>query len=40
MAGLGKVCALGLIITLLTAVHLLPTWWKTCTPDPEPEIRS
>ena len=27
MASLGKVCALGLTLTLLTAVYLLPVWW-------------
>lgn len=28
MASLGKICALGLTVTLLTAVYLLPVWWK------------
>jgi predicted exporter len=28
MATLGKVCALGLTVTLLTAVYILPSWWK------------
>ena len=28
MASLGKICALGLTLTLLTAVYLLPVWWK------------
>jgi len=27
IASLGKVCALGLTLTLLTAVYLLPVWW-------------
>jgi len=28
MATLGAVCALGLTLSLLTAVYLLPSWWK------------
>jgi predicted exporter len=28
MASLGKVCALGLMITMLTAIYLLPVWWE------------
>lgn len=28
MASLGKVCALGITLALLTAVYLLPVWWK------------
>jgi len=27
MASLGKVCALGLTVMLLTAIYLLPVWW-------------
>jgi predicted RND superfamily exporter protein len=27
MASLGKVCALGIGVALLTAVYLLPAWW-------------
>jgi predicted RND superfamily exporter protein len=29
IAGLGKVCAVGIICSMLTAVYLLPTWWRT-----------
>jgi predicted RND superfamily exporter protein len=29
MATLGKICALGLLITLLTSVYILPSFWKT-----------
>jgi predicted RND superfamily exporter protein len=29
MASLGKVCALGITLALLTAVYLLPVWWQT-----------
>ena len=28
MASLGKICALGLTLALLTAVYLLPVWWS------------
>jgi predicted RND superfamily exporter protein len=28
MASLGKVCAAGIALALLTAVYLLPVWWK------------
>jgi predicted RND superfamily exporter protein len=28
MASLGKACALGLLIAMLTAVYLLPVWWN------------
>ena len=28
MASLGKTCALGIMIALLTAVYLLPIWWE------------
>lgn len=28
MASLGKVCALGIALALLTAVYLLPVWWR------------
>lgn len=29
MASLGRVCALGISLALLTAVYLLPVWWKS-----------
>ena len=32
MASLGRVCALGITVTLLTAVYLLPTWWSAVRP--------
>ncbi len=32
MASLGKVCALGLMITMLTAIYLLPVWWILANP--------
>jgi predicted RND superfamily exporter protein len=28
MASLGKVCALGILLSLLVAVYLLPVWWQ------------
>jgi len=28
MASLGKVCALGITLTLVSAIYLLPVWWK------------
>lgn len=28
MASLGKVCALGIVLALVTAVYLLPVWWN------------
>lgn len=28
IAGLGKVCAVGIICAMLTAVYLLPVWWR------------
>jgi predicted exporter len=28
MASLGKVCALGIFLALVTAVYLLPVWWR------------
>jgi predicted RND superfamily exporter protein len=28
IAGLGKICAVGIICAMLTAVYLLPTWWR------------
>ena len=30
MASLGKVCALGILLSLLVAVYLLPVWWRRC----------
>ncbi|MSU64142.1 MAG: hypothetical protein EXS31_17410 [Pedosphaera sp.] len=30
MASLGRVCALGIALALMTAVYLLPVWWKAC----------
>jgi len=33
MASLGKVCALGLMITMLTAIYLLPVWWTLASPS-------
>jgi predicted RND superfamily exporter protein len=29
MASLGKVCALGIALTLVVAVYLLPVWWRS-----------
>jgi len=29
IAGLGKICAAGIICAMLTAVYLLPAWWRT-----------
>jgi predicted RND superfamily exporter protein len=29
ISGLGKICAMGIICAMLTAVYLLPAWWKT-----------
>jgi predicted RND superfamily exporter protein len=34
MASLGRVCALGLTILLLTSVFLLPAWTRSTTPRP------
>jgi len=31
MASLGRVCAAGIVITTLTSVFLLPTWWRMTT---------
>ena len=28
IAGLGKVCAVGIVCAMLTAVYLLPVWWR------------
>jgi predicted RND superfamily exporter protein len=28
IAGLGKICAVGIVCAMLTAVFLLPTWWR------------
>jgi predicted RND superfamily exporter protein len=28
LASLGKVCAAGIVISLMTAVYLLPVWWR------------
>jgi predicted RND superfamily exporter protein len=28
MASLGKLCALGIALALVTAVYLLPVWWR------------
>jgi predicted RND superfamily exporter protein len=39
MASLGKVCALGIVLSLLVAVYLLPVWWQAChgrTPVQQP----
>ncbi len=36
MASLGQVCAVGLLCSMLTAVYLLPVWWKTLNP-PKPD---
>ena len=33
MASLGRTCAAGLLCVMLTAVYLLPAWWKVATPD-------
>ncbi|HEY5912608.1 MAG TPA: MMPL family transporter [Verrucomicrobiae bacterium] len=30
MASLGKTCALGIVLSLLVAVYLLPVWWQAC----------
>jgi predicted RND superfamily exporter protein len=32
MASLGKVCALGILLALVTAVYLLPVWWQSAQP--------
>ena len=29
MASLGRTCALGIAVVLLTAVYLLPVWWES-----------
>lgn len=34
MASLGKVCALGIVMAALTAIHLLPVWWKAWCDSP------
>jgi uncharacterized protein len=34
MASLGKVCAAGIALALITAVYLLPVWWQTWQPKP------
>jgi predicted exporter len=31
IAGLGKVCAAGIVCAMLTAVYLLPVWWRMTT---------
>jgi predicted RND superfamily exporter protein len=28
IAGLGKVCAAGIVCAMLTAIYLLPVWWQ------------
>ena len=28
IAGLGKVCAVGIVCAMLTAIYLLPVWWQ------------
>jgi predicted RND superfamily exporter protein len=37
LASLGKVCALGIGLTLLTAVYLLPVWWQAIEKPRAPE---
>ncbi|MFO1501215.1 MAG: MMPL family transporter [Verrucomicrobiota bacterium] len=32
MASLGAVCALGIALSLIVAVYLLPLWWRAATP--------
>ncbi len=40
MASLGRTCALGITLTLLVAVYLLPVWWRgTCPPNRDGPIR-
>jgi len=34
IAGLGKICAVGIICAMLTAVFLLPTWWRIAVRKP------
>jgi len=34
IAGLGKICAAGIICAMLTAVFLLPAWWRTTSTQP------
>jgi predicted RND superfamily exporter protein len=36
MASLGQVCALGITLALVTAVYLLPVWWKAWIPEVNP----
>ena len=31
IAGLGKVCAVGIVCAMLTAIYLLPFWWQLIT---------
>jgi uncharacterized protein len=31
LASLGRVCALGIALSLLTSLYLLPTWWRVAT---------
>ncbi len=35
IASLGKVCALGITLALVTAVYLLPVWWRSLNAGPE-----
>lgn len=35
LASLGRTCALGIAVTLLTAVYLLPVWWRCAHPRPQ-----
>jgi predicted exporter len=39
MASLGKVCALGITLALLTAVYLLPVWWRAWAGRNAPAVR-
>lgn len=32
LASLGRICATGMAVTVLTTVFLLPAWWSRCTP--------
>ena len=35
LASLGRICASGMVITVITTVFLLPTWWRCTRPNRE-----
>jgi predicted RND superfamily exporter protein len=40
IASLGKICALGIVCSMVTAIYLLPVWWKAWTSGSVPNALS